>query len=745
MLLSLRDDFLIRCHEHAALAPVFERADASRAADARTALRRALVEPAQQARLPLRGRGARRRDGARRWRERGARCRCWPSPSSRLWERRDRERKLLTRAAYEEIGGVAGALAQHAEATLERIGTERAGDRPRDLPQPRRRRRARARWCDREELLSALPGPDGGRGGAAAADRRAAADVATRWRARRASRATTGSRSCTSRCSRPGRGSCAGRRRTRRARSCATSSSRRRTCGRRRGGRADLLWTGTSFREYELWRERYPGALTALEEDFARAMTDRARRQAAAAAGGGGGRAIVGAEPPWPSSWASRHQARAPAEAPPRRGAPRRASSSPSAGPRSTATRRPPSRTRARASSSPTPPRRDGFARRGAVARAHGARPADGQRGAALGSRLQPRTASGWRRQALVETVSLFRADGTLARTRCRRPRADRRTAAGVKFDAGQPPARHGDLARRTRSPAVLGVGRKRAAERRNRRNGRSGLAHARDLLRRRRSAPATVPEPASGGAMARVAARRGIEPRTLARMATTGICQAELDLAGRRIVYGRGRSVFLRELAGGPDRLVGTHDQPLDEKGQCLALAPSGDRVASIDTSREVRIWSLRPGETGPARAQGDGQPRGPVAGPLRPERLAPGWGSSDDRAVYLWDVGAPRDAQPVRLRRPDAKTLRWSAFTPDGEWLAVMDGSSAMFWPVGARHSYVLRGHTRGPVSTSRSPPTRGGWPRRRSTARGCGRSTRVGRAGTRTTERRRAGSTA
>ena len=37
---------------------------------------------------------------------------------ARLWEH-DRERSLLTRRGYEEIGGVAGALAQHAEATLE--------------------------------------------------------------------------------------------------------------------------------------------------------------------------------------------------------------------------------------------------------------------------------------------------------------------------------------------------------------------------------------------------------------------------------------------------------------------------------------------------------------------------------------------------------------------------------------------------------------------------------------------------
>ena len=45
--------------------------------------------------------------------------------ASRVWDARDREKGVLTRAAYHEIGGVAGALAQHAESTLERIGAER--------------------------------------------------------------------------------------------------------------------------------------------------------------------------------------------------------------------------------------------------------------------------------------------------------------------------------------------------------------------------------------------------------------------------------------------------------------------------------------------------------------------------------------------------------------------------------------------------------------------------------------------
>ena len=45
--------------------------------------------------------------------------------AAQLWQRRDRERGLLTHEAYAAIGGVGGSLAQHAEATLERIGQER--------------------------------------------------------------------------------------------------------------------------------------------------------------------------------------------------------------------------------------------------------------------------------------------------------------------------------------------------------------------------------------------------------------------------------------------------------------------------------------------------------------------------------------------------------------------------------------------------------------------------------------------
>jgi WD40 repeat protein len=45
------------------------------------------------------------------------------------------------------------------------------------------------------------------------------------------------------------------------------------------GRSADLLWSGTAFREYRLWRERYPGGLTDTEEAFGQAMTRHAERR----------------------------------------------------------------------------------------------------------------------------------------------------------------------------------------------------------------------------------------------------------------------------------------------------------------------------------------------------------------------------------------------------------------------------------------------------------------------------------
>ena len=123
VLLSLRDDFLLQCQSFEDLRPVFSEITPL-TPPIGEALRRALVQPAllsgyrfEDARLV----DDMLRDVAQ---ERGA-LPLLAFAMARLWEHRDRERGLLTRRAYEEIGGVAGALAQHAEVTLEAIGAVR--------------------------------------------------------------------------------------------------------------------------------------------------------------------------------------------------------------------------------------------------------------------------------------------------------------------------------------------------------------------------------------------------------------------------------------------------------------------------------------------------------------------------------------------------------------------------------------------------------------------------------------------
>jgi hypothetical protein len=273
VVLSMRDDFLMRCHVHPALAPVFEGL-MPLSPPAGEALRRALVEPARAEGYAFEeGLVEDMLDDVQG--ERGA-LPLLAFSVARLWAERDRARRLLTRASYEAAGGVAGALARHAEETLERIGAGREAkvrEVFRNLVTAEGTRAA----VEREELLSVFEdrvaageavdelvdarlltsyevrGRDG--------ERRDRVEIIhesllrawprlVRWRAQDAEGALL--------------------------RDQLKQAAR---LWDEKGRPADLLWSGTSYREYALWRERYRGSLTALEEDFARAMTDRAERQ----------------------------------------------------------------------------------------------------------------------------------------------------------------------------------------------------------------------------------------------------------------------------------------------------------------------------------------------------------------------------------------------------------------------------------------------------------------------------------
>ena len=123
VLVSMRDDFLFHCHRFESLAPLFSELTVI-GPPTGAALRRALVQPAVKCGYRFEDETMVDEMLAEVSGERGV-LPLAAFAMARLWESRDRDHGLLTREAYQAIGGVAGALAQHAEATLDTIGQDR--------------------------------------------------------------------------------------------------------------------------------------------------------------------------------------------------------------------------------------------------------------------------------------------------------------------------------------------------------------------------------------------------------------------------------------------------------------------------------------------------------------------------------------------------------------------------------------------------------------------------------------------
>jgi hypothetical protein len=279
VLVSMRDDFLFHCSDQPALAPIFSELTLLRSPTG-SALRRALVEPALNCGYRFEDEGLVDEMVAEVSEERGA-LPLVAFAAAALWSRRDREAGLLTRQAYEAIGGVGGALAQHAETTLERIGGERVPvvrELFRNLVTAQGTRTAR----QREELLSVFA--EGERQDAAEIlDTLVDARLLTSYELPAAEDEQPDSRhrieiiheSLLSAWPRLVRWQ------TQDADSVQLRDQLRQAAQTwaERDHSDDLLWSGTAFDEFQLWQERYPGGLSEVEESFARAMTSLATRR----------------------------------------------------------------------------------------------------------------------------------------------------------------------------------------------------------------------------------------------------------------------------------------------------------------------------------------------------------------------------------------------------------------------------------------------------------------------------------
>ena len=276
VLVSLRDDFLFHCQEYAGLAPLFESLTVLGPLTG-AGLRRALVQPALDCGYAFEDETIVDEMMAEVEGERGA-LPLLAFATSRLWERRDREKGLLMRQAYEQMGAVSGALAQHAESVMDQIGTERqpiVKELFRNLVTAQGTRAVQ----DREQLLSVFDHDD-----------RAAAEevlvllidarLLTSYEVkgedgREHRRIEIVHESLLSVWPRLVRWQ------TQDADNVQLRDQVRQAAQLwgQRDRSDDLLWTGTVYQEFELWRERYPGGLSAEETEFAAAMRSRNQRR----------------------------------------------------------------------------------------------------------------------------------------------------------------------------------------------------------------------------------------------------------------------------------------------------------------------------------------------------------------------------------------------------------------------------------------------------------------------------------
>src|SRR5690606_12143793 len=266
VVVTLRDDFLVRAEALTALTGRIGPALQLLSTPASHDLLRALTEPARRAgyefedeRLP--------REMVEAVAELPAALPLLSFTAARLWELRDRHFRQLTRKAYSALGGVGGALARHAEETLSAMsGDEQRLTREvfRNLVTAEGTRAVLTR-SELDEIL--------GGAGRSVIERLVAARllVTSEGDGGRIEITHEALISAWPRLRTWVRDEAEGARLRDQLRSAARQWDER---GRPRG----LLWRDDALAEYVLWRKRQPARLTEVEESFASAsLADAAR------------------------------------------------------------------------------------------------------------------------------------------------------------------------------------------------------------------------------------------------------------------------------------------------------------------------------------------------------------------------------------------------------------------------------------------------------------------------------------
>ncbi len=704
VLLSMRDDYLMHCRAHEALAPLFSDLTAL-LPPMGSALRRAVVQPALRCGYRFEDEAVVEEMLQEVTKERAA-LPLIAFTAAQLWERRNKETGYLTKDAYEAIGGVGGALAQHAEVTLEQIGQDGVPivrELLRNLVTAEGTRAAR----DRDELLSVFDqevpaGRGAGRSPKPSGSRSSAPEILD---------TLIDSRLLTTyeipeREGRPGHQRIEiiheslltvwprlVRWQMQDAEGAKLRDELRHQAElwEKKGRPEDLLWTGTAYREYQLWRDRYEGGLSDAEEHFAEAMTARAerakRRRRVVVAGAFTVLLIVLGI--IAGFWRQSEQSRRIAEAE----ALRAEASKLVAVARVELEGRPTAQlayaTKSLELADTAEARRFALAVlwRSPVARIA---PADGLKlafspdGAWLATVAQPN--------------KIISADGKISEI------SGRRHSRGYRGWVGFSP----------RSDLLLRYGPVQDEER-----GEAFLLERWSLPELRQLPELELPDrtyarpPSSSGWVTYEqtdAERQDLSvtlwpsppfPDGLGDAQRVGTFEGErlkvtafpvVDPALARFAWARGGEVLIRPLDFSTrvrDRSLGRHDSDV----QKLGFSPDGTLLASIDVADQVRLWTVE-NHVDPLLLELTG---GKNPDPLSLLQFSPDNSylalvSRAQKAAYLWDLQTPLDGRPKMLAKKDGAEGYFGAFHPSGQWLATIHGSDVALWPMTSPYVRVL-----------------------------------------------------
>jgi WD40 repeat protein len=167
------------------------------------------------------------------------------------------------------------------------------------------------------------------------------------------------------------------------------------------------------------------------------------------------------------------------------------------------------------------------------------------------------------------------------------------------------------------------------------------------------------------------------------------------IDDGGRWLAYTRGNGMLLRSLEdwGRPPRVIGE----LPDGPSAAAIQPGVENIATWDSSGDVLLRPTSKGSKRPISlsSEGVGDPVIQLEFDSPGRRLAAHGYLDGQPTVWLWDLTAPRQVSPLGFRRSEKSYANpdTMAFHPSGEWLVASNFVSVGFWPVNREFPRVLQ----------------------------------------------------